>query len=99
MTRVTGAEIKVVGKSGQIALGKSFAGKALRVEHARNGSIVLTPVAIVRESQLWTVEEPHRSRISRGLSWASSTEPRDTRLETLLTSRPKGTARARGRKP
>ena len=98
MTRVTGSEIKVVGKSGQISLGKSFAGKALRVEHAQDGSLVLTPVAIVPESQLWTTKEPHRSRIARGLDWASSSEPADTRLETLLTSRPRKARQARGHK-
>ena len=60
MPQVSGAEIKVVGKSGQISLGKSYAGKALRVEHRRDGAIVLTAVAVVPESQLWTLEEPHR---------------------------------------
>jgi hypothetical protein len=36
------AEIKVVEKSGQISLGKSYSGKALRVEHRRDGTIILT---------------------------------------------------------
>ena len=64
-------EIKVVGKSGQISLGKSYAGKMLRLERGRDGTIVLTAVAMVPESQLWTVMEPHRSRIQRGLAWAA----------------------------
>jgi hypothetical protein len=56
MPQVNGAEIKVVGKSGQISLGKSYAGKTLRVERHDDGSIVLTAVAMVPENQLWTVE-------------------------------------------
>src|ERR1700674_4565136 len=54
-------EIKVVGKSGQISLGKSYAGKPLRLERRQDGTMVLTAVAVVPESQLWTLEEPHRS--------------------------------------
>ena len=72
MPIIAGAEIKVVGKSGQISLGKRFAGKTLRVVQQADGTIVLTAVAMVPESQLWTLEEPDRSRIQRGLAWASA---------------------------
>jgi hypothetical protein len=95
---VDGAEIKVVGKSGQISLGKSYAGKTLRVERQGDGSIVLTAVAMVQESQLWTLEEPHRSRIARGLAWAADTKAEETEVDALV-KRPKKTARrSRGRR-
>jgi hypothetical protein len=87
-------EIKVVGKSGQISLGKSYAGKTLRLERRRDGTMILTAVAIVPESQVWTLEEPHRSRIARGLAWAAEAPARETSLETLT----KRSARPRGRK-
>jgi hypothetical protein len=64
MARWSGAAIKVVGKSGQISLGKSYAGKTLRLQHREDGSILVTPVAVVPESQSWTIEEPDRSRIA-----------------------------------
>ncbi|HUE44654.1 MAG TPA: hypothetical protein VMO81_00225 [Aestuariivirgaceae bacterium] len=91
-------EIKVVGKSGQISLGKSYAGKTLRLERRQDGTMVLTAVALVPESQLWTLEEPHRSRIERGLTWAAETEPRETDVESLLKQRTERVARARGRR-
>src|SRR6267142_264457 len=81
---VEDVEIKVVGKSGQISLGKSYAGKTLRLERRRDGTMLLTAVAMVPESQLWTLNEPHRSRIKRALEWAAETEPRETRVESLL---------------
>lgn len=87
-------EIKVVGKSGQISLGKSYAGKTLRLERRRDGTMVLTAVAVVPESQLWTLDEPHRSQIARGLAWAAETPANETDLEAL-TERPR---RHRGRK-
>jgi hypothetical protein len=89
-------EIKVVGKSGQISLGKRYAGKTLRLERRNDGTVLLTAVALVPENQLWTLEEPHRSRIERGLTWAAATEPQETDVEGLLKGRAKRARRARG---
>lgn len=98
MPQVSGGEIKVVGKSGQISLGKSYAGKALRVERRRDGTIVLTVVAVVPESQLWTLQEPDRSRITRGLAWAAATTPKQTDVDGLLGRASKRVGRSRGRR-
>jgi hypothetical protein len=95
MPMASGAEIKVVGKSGQISLGKRYAGKTLRVERRQDGAIVLTAVAMVPESQLWTLQEPHRSKIERGLAWAAETAPRETDIDALLKRRPGQTRRRR----
>ena len=97
MPQIRGADIKVVGKSGQISLGKNYAGKALRVEHRRDGAIVLTAVAVIPESQLWTLEEPHRSRIKRGLTWASATKPVESDVDALVAQSSKAVSRSRGR--
>ncbi len=76
-------EIKVVGKSGQISLGKSYAGKTLRLERRGDGTMLLTAVAVVPESQMWTLDEPHRSQMARGLTWASQTPPKETDVDAL----------------
>ena len=94
MPQVRGADIKVVGKSGQISLGKNYAGKALRVEHRRDGAIILTAVAVIPESQLWTLEEPHLSRIKRGLAWASATTPAESDVDALVAQGSKAKAKA-----
>jgi hypothetical protein len=91
-------EIKVVGKSGQISLGKRFAGKTLRLERRADGTVLLTAVAMVPENQLWTLEEPHRSSIQRGLAWAAQTEPRETDLDSLLKQDTPQAGRRRGRR-
>ena len=98
MPSVSNAEIKVIGKSGQISLGKSYAGKTLRVERRQDGSIVLTAVAMVPESQLWTLDEPNRSRIARGLVWGGETRPNETDVDALLKRRTRGAGRTRGRR-
>jgi hypothetical protein len=75
--------IKTVGKSGQISLGKSFAGKTLRLDRKADGTMILTAVAIVPESQLWTLQEPHRSAIAKGMAWAAKALPAETDLDSL----------------
>ncbi len=77
-------ELKRIGQSGQLTLGKQYAGKLLRVEKLEDGRFILTPVVDVPESQLWTLQEPHKSRIQRGLEWAESSEPTETDLDELL---------------
>jgi len=61
-----------------------------------DGSLLLRAVAMVPESQLWTLQEPHRSRIARGLAWAAETEPRESDPDALL--RRAGKSRQRGRR-
>jgi hypothetical protein len=91
-------EIKVVGKSGQISLGKSYAGKMLRLERREDGTVLLTAVAMVPESQVWTLQEPHRSRIQRGLAWAAKTSSSETDLDRLLKPRASRAGRKRARR-
>ena len=91
-------EIKIVGKSGQISLGKKYTGKTLRLERRADGTVVLTPVAMVPETQLWTLQEPDRARIERGFAWAVATEPRETDLDRLTVPPRKRAGRARGRR-
>jgi hypothetical protein len=90
-------EIKIVGKSGQISLGKNYAGKVLRLERKPDNTMVLTPVAMIPESQLWTLREPHRSRIERGLAWAAENPPAESDLDRLLMAHPLRRARKRAR--
>ena len=77
-------ELKRVGQSGQISVGREMAGKLLRLEQLEDGRLLLTPVVDVPESQLWTLSEPHKSRIERGLAWASKTPAKETDLTALV---------------
>jgi len=91
-------EIKVVGKSGQISLGKRYAGKTLELQRLEDGSLLLRAVAMVPESQLWTLQEPHRSRIEKALAWAAATEPRESDPDSPLKRQGKRRSRPSGRR-
>lgn len=87
-TTSTAATLKVVGNSGQISIGKAFAGKVLRLTTQEDGSLLLTPVAIVPESQLWMTQEPHVGAIARGLAYAAQNAARETDLDALARKVP-----------
>ncbi len=77
-------ELKRVGQSGQISVGRELAGKLLRLEQLEGGRLLLTPVVDVPESQLWTLSEPHKSRIERGLVWTAKTPAKETDVANLV---------------
>ncbi len=51
MRMMDGSEIKVVGLSGQLSLGKRYAGKTFRLERRSDGSALLIPVVVVPEPE------------------------------------------------
>jgi hypothetical protein len=75
-----GVDIKRVGKSGQISLGKDLAGQYFREERQADGTIVLVPVAVLPRSH-WSVRD--RAKIRKALAWASRHAPRETDLDAL----------------
>ena len=79
-------ELKRVGQSGQISVGRELAGKLLRLEKLDDGRLLLTPVVDVPESQLWTLSEPDKSRIERGLAWAARTPAKESDVTNLIAT-------------
>lgn len=77
-------EIKRVGQSGQISIGRELAGRLLRFEQLEDGRLLLTPVVDVPESQLWTLREPHKARIERGLAWAATNPAKETDIAAVV---------------
>jgi hypothetical protein len=77
-------DIKKVGSSGQITLGKRLAGKFLRIEEKPDGTMVLTPVIDIPESQLWVFQEPDKSKILAAVAWAEQHPAQVTDVGKLL---------------
>ena len=77
---------------------RSRIGEVLRLERRSDGTVLLTAVTVVPESQLWTLDEPHRSQIGRGMAWAAANQPRETDVDALLKRRATPRAGNRGRR-
>jgi hypothetical protein len=83
MTQTQEFDIKTVSQSGQISLGKAFAGKRVMLEHLEDGRWMITPVVIVPEHLLWTLEPEVTKRLDEYLDWTQSNLPRETDLQSL----------------
>ena len=76
--------LKMVGSSGQLSLGKRYAGRYFQVEHQPDGVIVLRPMTLVPADEAWVHEPAMRARLRRADAWAKRTPPADTDLAALL---------------
>ncbi len=95
--------LKEVGASGQISLGKKFAGQLFDMQFAADGAVTLTPVKVVPVAQpLSAQEEPavyrasgttrewakeHAEEIARYNEWANQREPYSQRVRRWRSER------------
>jgi hypothetical protein len=75
--------VKVVGASGQISLGKQYAGRTVLVEQIEKGVWLLKVASVIPDDELWMHVEPARSRIEQSIAWAETNPPAETDLEKL----------------
>ncbi len=87
-------DIKRVGSSGQISVGKKLAGRYFREELREDGAIVLVPVAVVPASH-WTIRDA--GKIKKALAWAAKHPARESDLEGLIARAALAGGRRRGR--
>ena len=55
--------VKTVGASGQISIGKEYAGKTVLVECIEEGVWLIKTAQIIPDTEQWVHEEPAKSRI------------------------------------
>jgi hypothetical protein len=79
--------VKVVGKSGQISLGKALAGQEFLVEEFPDGDIVLKRAVVVPINERWLHEPAMQEKLARADAWMRENPARATDLDAL-ESRP-----------
>jgi hypothetical protein len=78
-------DIKVVGKSGQISLGKAMAGMNFILETLTDGDILLKHVVVVPVNERWLHEPALRQQLARADEWMRNNPAKETKLEELET--------------
>jgi hypothetical protein len=73
--------LKMVGTSGQISLGKKYAGKYFEVREREDGAIVMTPMQVIPESEAWLHTLEMREKLARADAWMDANPPRETDLD------------------
>ncbi len=91
-------EVKRIGETGQVSVGKSLAGKLVRVEPSPDG-IMLRFVVDVPEKDAWWLQEPWKSKLQDALSWAAKHPAQETDLDALLARAKPPTEPGRAKAP
>lgn len=75
--------IKSVGRSGQISLGKKFAGRTVLVDEIEAGVWVVKTGQFVPDSEQWLNKPDVQAEIDRAVDWAENNPPRRSDLKAL----------------
>ncbi len=74
-------KLKVVGKSGQISLGKTKAGACFIIQSLPTGDILLK---LVPENEKWLYEHDIKGKLARADEWMKNNPAKPTNLDELL---------------
>jgi len=77
--------IKTVGSSGQISLGKKFAGKTVLVDEIQAGVWMVKIGRFIPDNEKWLQEPDVQAELNEAISWAEKNPPKDTNFEELET--------------
>lgn len=77
------AVIKTVGSSGQIALGKQYAGRHIMMEELEPGVWILKVGEFIPDNERWLHEPEVKEKLDKALAWAERNPPRETDLKEL----------------
>ena len=91
----TETDIKRVGKSGQISLGKQLAGQYFREQRQADGSIILVPGVVLSKAH-WTVRD--EEKIRKALTWAAKNPSKESDIgDVAFKAKKSGSGTRRGR--
>lgn len=76
-------EIKTVGSSGQISLGKQYAGRTVIVDQSSDGVWIIKTAQVIPDNELWLHTPEARESLDRALEWSASTSRSETDLTTM----------------
>ncbi len=78
--------VKQVSPSGQISLGKRYAGKTVIIEQPEEGIWVIKTAITIPENELWLHREPLKSKLDAAIQQAERRSASETDLDELETA-------------
>lgn len=75
--------VKIVGKKGQVSLGKARAGMGFVVEELPGGDILLKRAVVVPITESWLHEPAMKEKLARADEWMRNHPAQETDLDEL----------------
>ena len=80
-------QTKIVGASGQISLGKQYAGQQVMIEEIEPGEWRIQSAITIPKSQTWVHSKEVQEELDNALDWAAKNPPKQTALASLSKDR------------
>jgi hypothetical protein len=73
--------IKTIGTSGQVSLGKEYAGRLVLIDQVEPGVWILKLGEFVPNNESWMIQDNVKQEIDRAMDWAAKNPPAETNLD------------------
>ena len=85
--------IKSIGSSGQISLGKEYAGRQVLVENPEPGVWLIRTATVIPDNEKWIHTPALKKDLTAALTWALKTPAKASDLSKLKMNKAHGTKR------
>jgi len=75
--------IKTIGSSGQISLGKKFAGQNVMLDEIEAGVWIVKLGRFIPNNEKWLYRQDVQAELNEAIAWADENPPEDTNFEEL----------------
>jgi hypothetical protein len=76
-------EVKTIGSSGQLSLGKENAGRTVTVESIERGVWLIRTARVIPENELWLHTARNEEILNRAIAAAENSPPKKSNLAAL----------------
>jgi hypothetical protein len=77
------AQIKTIGASGQISLGKQYAGRTVLIEQVEEGVWHVRTAQVIPDNEKWLHRPEVAASLDRAIKWAEEHPTRETTMAEL----------------
>ncbi len=77
--------VKTIGRSGQVVLGKQYAGRQVLIEEIEPGVWVMKLGVFVPDNERWLHQPEIEAVVDKAIRWAEENGPTETVLDELNT--------------
>jgi len=75
--------IKTVGSSGQISLGKKYAGQTVILSEIDTGVWIVKTGRFIPDNERWLHKPDVQTELKEAVAWAEENSPKETQLDDL----------------
>ena len=79
--------VKSIGSSGEIYLGKEFAGRQVLIESPAKGVWIIRTATIIPDNETWLHEEKTKGALKKAIGWAKANSAKASNPDDLSSTK------------